>query len=69
MTRHYRPPTTTHDLVESLSDPYYRIIGETIFQWNCVENALMLAAKRMLGIGIKEARIAMRDLALKTFLS
>jgi hypothetical protein len=61
MSRHYHPPTTTHDEVGSLSDPYYRIIGEIIFQWNCVENALKFAAKRMLGIGIKEARIAMRD--------
>lgn len=61
MSRHYKPPTVTRDEVESLSDPYYRIIGEIIFQWNCTENALVFAAKRMLGIGIKQARIAMRS--------
>lgn len=57
----YRPKMKTADLVETLSDPYYRIIGEIIFHWNCVENALVLAAKRMLGIGIKQARVAMRS--------
>ena len=61
MTKHYTPPTTTQSELESLDNTYYRAIGELIFQWNCVEHALRFAAKRMLGIGIKEARIAMRD--------
>lgn len=41
--------------------PFYASIGELVFHWSRVENALVMAAKRMLDISIKEARIAMRD--------
>lgn len=61
MAMPYIPKTRIADQVETLSDDYYRIIGEIIFQWNCVENTLQFAAKRILGIGVKQARVAMRS--------
>jgi hypothetical protein len=41
--------------------PFYALMGELAFRWSRVETDLVLAAKRMLDLNMKEARIALRN--------
>lgn len=46
--------------VKRLPPDFYSYIGRLAFEWGRVESLMVLAAKRMLGISIKAARVAMR---------